>query len=168
MPLFPELRPYLEKVFDVAEEGQEFVIHHERTSSENLRTQLTRIIKKAGCIPWPRITHNLRASRQTELVSKHPTHIVCAWLGNTPAVAHRHYLQVTEDDFSKATCIALQNPVQSASAEPRNDSHAVRPAKKKPLEFAENPAKSGIVDKTKAGVDGNRTHLASFQTPHWV
>ena len=37
VPLFPELRAYLERAFDEAEPGQEFVIHHERTSSENLR-----------------------------------------------------------------------------------------------------------------------------------
>jgi hypothetical protein len=40
-------------------------------------------------------------------------HVVCAWIGNSQAVAAKHYLQVTDDHFSKA----VQNPVQQA-AEP--------------------------------------------------
>lgn len=33
--------------------------------------------------------------------------LVCAWLGNSRAVAARHYLQVTEEDFeSAAKCAA--------------------------------------------------------------
>ena len=36
----------------------------------NLRTQLRRIVKKAGFKPWPWITHNLRASRATELAQE--------------------------------------------------------------------------------------------------
>ena len=167
VPLFPELLPYLEAVFDQAEPGQEFVIHQERTSSENLRTQLTRIVKKAGLVPWPRLTHNLRASRQTELESSFPTHIVCSWMGNTPQIAHRHYLQVTERDFSKAVS-ALQNPVQSVSGTPSNDSYAAGFTSPETTRIAEKPAKTWVVNKRKAGVDGNRTHLASFQTPHWV
>ena len=167
VPLFAELRPYLEKVFDEAEDGQEFVIHRERTSSENLRTHLTRIIKRAGLVQWPRITHNLRASRQTELEAQHPTHIVCSWIGNTPAVAHRHYLQVREVDFAKA-CSALQNPVQLASAEARNEPHRVRSEKAETPDFAENPAKSGVLNKQITGVDWNRTNQAPFQTLHRV
>jgi hypothetical protein len=32
-----------------------------------------------------------------------PVHVVCAWLGNTPRVALKHYAQVTDEDFQKAT-----------------------------------------------------------------
>jgi len=37
-----------------------------------------------------------------------PTHVVCAWLGNSPRIAHGHYLQVTEEHFAKATQKATQ------------------------------------------------------------
>jgi hypothetical protein len=30
-------------------------------------------------------------------------HVVCEWIGNSPDVARRHYLQVTEEHFKKAT-----------------------------------------------------------------
>jgi hypothetical protein len=44
----------------------------------------------------------MRASRQTELERQFPLHLVYAWLGNSPKVAQRSYLLVTEADFEKA------------------------------------------------------------------
>jgi hypothetical protein len=55
----------------------------------NLRTTFEKI-KRAGLTPWPRPFHNLRASRETELVEKYPVQVVTSWLGNTPSVAMRH------------------------------------------------------------------------------
>jgi hypothetical protein len=37
-----------------------------------------------------------------ELAQTFPIHVVCSWLGNSPAVATKHYLQVTDADFEKA------------------------------------------------------------------
>jgi|694.fasta_scaffold01219_33 site-specific recombinase XerD len=71
-------------------------------STTNLRTGLMDIITAAGLKAWPKLYHNLRASCQTDLESQFPTHVVCAWLGNTPKVASEHYLQVREDDWRKA------------------------------------------------------------------
>jgi len=36
--------------------------------------------------------------------------VVCDWIGNTEAIASKHYLLVTEDHFAKA----VQNPVRLA------------------------------------------------------
>jgi hypothetical protein len=49
-----------------------------------------------------RIFHNLRASRQTELEETFPSHVVCQWIGNSPQVARKHYLQVTDDHIERA------------------------------------------------------------------
>ncbi len=94
--------------------------------STNLRTQLLRIVRRAGVEPWERLFHNLRASRETELAKEYPIHVVTAWLGNTPSIAMNHYLQVTVDDYTKAlqnpmqsSAKALQNPVQQPAASPR-------------------------------------------------
>ncbi|MEZ6119147.1 MAG: phage integrase SAM-like domain-containing protein [Pirellulaceae bacterium] len=84
VPIFPELRPYLEKLFFNDEQDDSgFVITLYRSKKANLRTQLLRIIAKAGVPTWPRLFHNLRASRETELSAEHPIHVVCAWLGNS-------------------------------------------------------------------------------------
>lgn len=102
IPLWPELEAELATVFEAARPGAAKIITRYADSSQNLRTQLLRILKRAGLQPWERLFHNLRASRQTELMSEHPAHVVCSWLGNTLAVAASHYLQVTDEHFEAA------------------------------------------------------------------
>ena len=134
VPLFPELRPYLLEAFDRAEEGTEYVITRCRDSKTNLRTQMERIIKRSGVKPWPKLFHNLRSTRQTELTEKFPSHVVCAWLGNSRAVAQDHYLQVTDAHFAQAVAEptrrpaqAAQNPAQSAAITPGNKQESTQP-----------------------------------------
>ena len=78
VPTFPEFRPYLMDVFEQAEAGTTYVITRYRDKNANLRTQLKRIIRKAGLMTWPRLFHNLRSTRQTELTERFPTHVVAA------------------------------------------------------------------------------------------
>ncbi len=99
MPLWPELRPLLREVLDQAEPGTEHVITRYRNTNANLRTQLLRIIERAGVKPWPRLFHNLRATRQTVLAARRPGHVVCEWLGNSLRTAGEHYLLTTDADF---------------------------------------------------------------------
>jgi len=102
IPLFPELRPLLEEAFEAAPEGSRYVIARWRDTQTNRRTHLLRIIRRAGLKPWPKLFHNLRARRQTELAAEYPLHVVCEWIGNTRAVAQEHYLRVTDADFERA------------------------------------------------------------------
>ena len=106
VPIFPELRPYLEEAFELAPEGSVYVISRYRDVEKNFRTRLNRIIRRAGLKPWPKPFHNLRASRETELAAKFPIHVVCAWIGNSALIAKKHYLQVTEADFDRASSAA--------------------------------------------------------------
>ncbi|MBA3272726.1 MAG: integrase, partial [Chthoniobacterales bacterium] len=118
VPIFPELREHLLKVYEEAPEGSEYVITRYRCRNCNLRTQLLRIIKRAGVKPWPRMFHNLRSTRQTELTAEWPMQDVCAWLGNTQDVAMNHYLQITDDNFTRAAK-AAHNAAQSVAASDR-------------------------------------------------
>lgn len=52
--------------------------------------------------PWGKPWQNLRSTRETELVETFPVHVAAAWLGNTEAVAKKHYLQVTGEHFKQA------------------------------------------------------------------
>ena len=130
IPLFPELREYLEDARELAEPDTEFAITRYRQTNANLRTRLLRIIKRAGLEPWPKLFQNLRATRQTELTERFPAHVVCAWIGNSKAVADKHYLQVTDDHFSKALekkCAAYslqQHDVLEYNASQTDDSPA--------------------------------------------
>ena len=86
IPIFPELRPYLEETFELAEPGTEFVItRYQLKANTNLGPQLKRIVRRAGLEPWSNPFRNLRSTRETELALEHPLHIVCEWIGNTPS-----------------------------------------------------------------------------------
>jgi len=124
VPIFTELRPYLEEAFELAQEGSTYIINRYRDVNSNLRTQLMRIIRRAGLTPWPKPFHNCRATRQTELAQKYPIHVVCAWIGNTPRVAAKNYLQVTDADFDRAAHSAAHNAAQYGTAASRTDPQA--------------------------------------------
>jgi hypothetical protein len=145
IPLFPELRPYLLDALEQAEAGVPHVIARYRDCNANLRTQLNRIIERAGLTPWPKLFHNLRATRQTELAENFPLHVVCAWIGNSAAVAKEHYLQITDDHFTLAlveqsgkgaivprSMKAAQNPAQQASEIARKSSREAGAENEKP------------------------------------
>lgn len=128
--LFPELREYLAQVFDEAAPGTEYVITRYRPKAEthlNLGPQLKRIIQRAGLKPWPKVWHNLRATRETELAESWPEHVFCSWIGNSRLVARKHYLQVTDEHFEQAAAASgqvAQNQAQQAAELPRTDSQS--------------------------------------------
>lgn len=132
IPIFPELRPYLDEVYRQAEDGAVSVITRYRHANANLRTPLLRIIKRAGLKPWPKLFQNLRSTRETELCESFPLHVVTAWIGNTASVAAKHYLQVTEDHFQTA-----QSPAQHIAAS--DDAHKEMKKAEPPL-FPRNSA----------------------------
>lgn len=111
VPLFPQLRPYLEDCRELAEDDAEYVIVNHRHGSCNLRTAMQKIVKRAGLNQWPRLFQNLRSSRETELLGEgFQLQTVVAWLGHNPTVALKNYLQVREDDYKKATQKQAQYP----------------------------------------------------------
>jgi integrase len=118
VPIFPELRPYLEEAFEAAPEGSVHVFRRYR-ENVNLRTRLHNIIRRAGCTPWQKLFVNLRSSRETELAAVYPLHVVCAWIGNSAAIAQKHYLQVTEADFARAAVLPSPGIVAEPGASNR-------------------------------------------------
>jgi len=141
VPIFPELRPYLEEAFELAQDGAQYVINRYRDRNSNLRTQLNRIIRRAGLEPWPKLFQNLRASRETELAEAFPVHVVCAWIGNTERIAAKHYLQVTEDHFAQGAATqksGAQNGAHYAKTAQNTAQHGTR------TEHAPNEKTPGI------------------------
>jgi integrase len=128
IPLFPELRPILEEALELAPDGAEYVVDAKYRkaaqgpagwANANLRTTFQKIVGRAGLEPWPRLFHNLRASRETELVEQFPIQVVAAWLGNTPTIAMRHYLMTTDEHFAKATEEVGQKTTQKTTQQAR-------------------------------------------------
>jgi len=113
VPIFPELRPHLERAFEEAPEGSVYVVPRAH-GCPNLRRYADQIIKRAGVEAWPKLFVNCRASRETELMREHPAHVVHSWIGHTATVAEDHYLQTTDADFEAAIAPA-QIPAQSGA-----------------------------------------------------
>lgn len=128
IPIFPEIRVHLEAAFDQAKDGERFVITRYRDASANLRTQFNRIVENAGLTPWKKPFTNCRSTRETELAERFPIHVVTSWIGNSPRVAMKHYLQTTDAHFEdacrpdKPVANAVQNPVQHDAANDREES----------------------------------------------
>jgi hypothetical protein len=101
-PLFPEVREILSEAFELAPEGAVYVIDRYR-DEQSLRTQFARILNRAGIKPWPKLFHNLRSSRRTELQEIFPSHVIDSWLGHSTKVAEMHYLQVTDEHWERAS-----------------------------------------------------------------
>ncbi|MFM2219819.1 MAG: Tyrosine recombinase XerC [Planctomycetota bacterium] len=111
-PIFPELRPILDEAFEIFGDKSDYVVAAPQYraaantamgwKNANLRSEMTRLLRRAGVSGWTRLFHSMRASRQTELQREFPLHVVCSWLGNSPRIAQQSYLLVTEDDFSRA------------------------------------------------------------------
>jgi integrase len=139
VPLFPELRDYLMSLYEESPEGTEFVISKYRGGPLNLRTQFERIIKHAGITPWPKLWHNLRASRESELMREYDLATVCKWIGNSPAVAAKHYAMSVDlnADFAKAvgpTTEAQRNAQRSPAASNNQQETTKGEETKKPRE----------------------------------
>ncbi len=163
-PIFPELRPYFEEALLASSDGSgridggRFVVETHRPDSGNLGTQFCRIIRKAGFDPWPNLWRNCRSSRQTELENSFPTHVVCAWLGNSPSVAARHYLRVTDSHFEQAVGGAPGGAtgaemVQNRTVQSRTERDTeTKPTARKARVLIEKPIKNATPGINQGGV----------------
>lgn len=115
IPMFPELCEPLMEAFNAAPDGSEYVFPDRFHGGYNPHTHFLRIIRRAGLKPWPRVWHNLRASRQTELAATFPLHVACAWIGNSKAVASAHYLQLTDSDWERAVAPSEKAATKAAT-----------------------------------------------------
>ena len=106
-PMFPEIRAALQEAFDPE---AVFCVNRYRSSEQNLRTQFGRILKVAGVKPWPKLFVNLRSTRRTELQEQFPDHVVNRWMGHSGKVAERHYLQVTDEHWERASNLSPTRP----------------------------------------------------------
>ncbi|MCY2986939.1 MAG: site-specific integrase [Planctomycetota bacterium] len=162
VPLFPELRPYLEAAFNQAcdrlgrpPSGTDHVIvkFRYRGGKTNLRTGLLRFLKKAGVKAWPKLFQNLRASRSTELAASYPGYVAAAWCGHDEDTAKEHYWQITEDHWAlaatKLTGEAVPNPGQKVATNRPQTEHKPSVASgpgesSRTQKTPENPEESGV------------------------
>lgn len=116
VPMFPELRPLFQAAFDEAPEGAVYCVHSCGGQWSNLGALLSKIVKRAGIEPWPKLMQNLRSTRETELFKLTGGNVkaVCTWLGNSPTVALQHYAQTTEADLAAAAKMSILNEAEGS------------------------------------------------------
>ena len=136
--MFAELRPFLEEALELAKPGRTHVVGGDHLAKVqgvngwrncNLRTAFRKLVKRAGLEPWPRLFHNLRSSRETELLESFPVHVVALWMGHDAEVSLKHYAQTTEGYFdrviggAKSGAPEAQNQAQQQAAGIGKESH---------------------------------------------
>jgi len=136
IPIFPELRPHLERAYRERKPGQELLVPMARHAT-NLNTEARRIIKRAGVPQWQKTFVNLRASRSDELDRTLPSHVVDSWMGHSGKVRRDHYLMVTEQDFADA-----------AASKPEAARKAARPT---PVRSHQQPSDTSETREKKQG-----------------
>ena len=163
VPIFPELRPYLEDAHELAAVAAEFVLPSLRKPgaatgdwrSVNFGTMFGKIIKRAGLVAWPRAWRNLRSSPQTELTETFPSHVVTTWLGNSERIAEKHYLQVLDSHFDRASAPRSAAPALRNTSETLSTaSQPCSAANAKPLVLSEEPTKQGVCVNGLMGDEG--------------
>jgi len=107
-PLFPELVPFLEDLSDLVGVGLTTpftspVFPVVGRVGYNASTHFARLIGRAGLEPWEKLFVNLRSSRETELLETYPVGDVCRWMGNSPAVAAKFYVQARTEIADRAS-----------------------------------------------------------------
>lgn len=140
IPIFKELAPYLEAAYKDCPEGETRCIWG--IGDTNPGTQIRRLVERAGLTRWPKILHQLRASRATELAREFPKHVATAWCGHTEEVAQKHYWIVTDEDFETASQ-GEKNNAESNATPPE------KPMQKATLQI---PATVGEVQKEETQV----------------
>ena len=163
------LKNNLIEAFELAPDGTEYVVDSKFRKAAmgkagwlnaNLRTTFGKIVRRAGLEPWPRLFHNLRASRETELVERYPVQVVKSWLGNTPSVAMRHYLMTTDAHF-EAAVKGEPKAAQQAHASGSNTSQAQPTAHEKTPDL---PGYASACDSTQA----SKVAGAGFEPAHRI
>lgn len=140
LPLFPELRKPLLDLFEEAEPGTEYVISRNRLACGNIGPQFARIVRRAGLTPWPRLFHNLRASRETELMREYDLATVCRWIGNSPAIAARHYATSIDldSDFRRAAGLDPEGKAQQKAQQKAQEQLTAKAMQEQTSEGVEN------------------------------
>jgi integrase len=112
IPIFPRLRPFLEQLFDQAGEGAKRIVE---LSRNNLHRGFKAILRRAGLEPWEDLFQTLRRSAETDLAKENPQHAVSAWIGHSMEVSARHYLQIPDDLFDRASGKSISSDTPNAA-----------------------------------------------------
>lgn len=124
IPLFPEIRQLLEQCRQ--DDGP--IFKRPDITATALRNRVERLCIKCGIVPWPKIWQNMRSTRETELLDQgYPIHVVCQWIGNSPAIALKHYTQVAKEHVTRAVAGQCSEMQLISASEPNTADNLTAP-----------------------------------------
>lgn len=85
----------------MAPEGAGLVVTRYKADA-GISETFKKLVKRAGLTAWPKLMQNLRATRETELITEYPIKDVAAWLGNSAPIAMKHYAMTMQSSFERA------------------------------------------------------------------
>ena len=149
-PMFPELVGRLETLHVAAKAAGKAgaadpVIQLAGSSEAVFRRRLERLLTTAKIEPWPKLFQNMRDSRLMDLAELYPLKDVCSWLGNSPEIAAKFYLQAKDSAFQAAIGGGTPSGTPSGNNEPQTEpteDEAILENCEKAREFAEKTKKA--------------------------
>lgn len=100
-PLFPEAEKIFKELFLETKPKPDDLIFTNLSRTKVGNTAIA-TVKRSGVPLYPKVFHSLRASLETEYHRAGIDPIVYTrWIGNSPAIAIKHYVQYAEEDFNK-------------------------------------------------------------------
>jgi integrase len=107
VPLFPELRCELEALRSETR-AKDFIVVKRRDKT-GVYQAIKKLCAALGVPTWPRLIQNLRASRSNEIYREFNAVAESEWIGHSTVTARKHYLQLLDADFAKATSSGCKN-----------------------------------------------------------
>lgn len=105
-PLFPELVPYLRKIWPADGSPTDPLLPSIAADGGAAFVRECKEARDQCGLEWPRLFTSVRATRESELIHRFDVHTACEWIGNSPAVAAKFYQQITAETWTVATTVA--------------------------------------------------------------
>ncbi len=118
-----------------------------REKSNNWRTPLEKMLKRAGIPTWSPLFNCLRSSAEIDIARRFGVVAATEWVGNSVQVAMKHYLRTTADDFKRASDFAPKDAPVVAQTEANGAEVCTHDA---PMPATANPEKHGKPNKKRA------------------
>lgn len=142
IPLFPELREELERLWDSLDEGgSAYIIAENRTT---ITKHIEKIVFFAGLNRWERLIQNLRSSRAIEVFEDFGALAEAEWIGHSAKTARDHYLHVLDETFERAASFRgreVQQPAATPKTTPKKTKENERERKRAKQENRSSPVK---------------------------
>lgn len=102
-PIFVELSPFIDRLWESAEPGADFVCPRFRSSTDQaFKSRVFKALTRLSIEAWPDLFLNLRRSRATEVVEQFGIKAESEWIGHGVEVSLRHYQLIEQATIDRA------------------------------------------------------------------